>query len=637
MSCTELPEHPDNSPDELKDRITSLEAELARTKRQLERQQEFAELQSEIHRRSLGAYEARLLSIRNTLAFQLGQALVQGYKSWNAFKAMPGNLRSIYREARRRRALPAETGIPEVAEDVFSAALEAFEEGGLAAVQAGLDLNATGDATKAGAYARLSDHLKSHDIIEASNAGRAAYEALPSPACARWLASRLLECGEVAEPISLLDDLPRETELSHTEITRAETARALLRLRRQKPSLEGPGKPQYATEPGSMLYVAASCRPYHVTGYTMRTHELARAIAAGDRKVTVMTRPGYPWDRHDTALVPSSDEEVFDGMDYVHRRHPLKSLPPDLYVHYAADAVASVAKERRVSLIHAASDHVNAMPALVAARRLGLPFQYEMRGIWELSRASRIPRYEETEAFALALDFEGFVASNADRLFVISEQLRDYISDRWNIARDSIALLPNGVGAELLQQPILPPPKDFTIAYAGALVPYEGLDLLIEAIAILARKGIRVKLILMGDGASRAELEDQARQAGLSRQVRLPGKVPPEQAQETLRAASLVCLPRRPDRVCEIIPPLKLTEAMALGVPVLVPDLPVFRSEVRDGETGLFFRTGEASDLARQIEFCVQRPEAMDLMRKAARESVLQSRTWGAVLKETTL
>lgn len=65
----------------------------------------------------------------------------------------------------------------------------------------------------------------------------------------------------------------------------------------------------------------------------------------------------------------------------------------------ASRVIADTARIENVSQIHAASNHFNALPALLAARMLGIPFHYEMRGLWELTRASRQPWYENSARF----------------------------------------------------------------------------------------------------------------------------------------------------------------------------------------------------------------------------------------------
>jgi len=150
---------------------------------------------------------------------------------------------------------------------------------------------------------------------------------------------------------------------------------------------------QYEPVPGSLLYVPASALPYHTSGYTTRTHEVIRALMAAGGRVHVMTRPGYPWDRRDRLQDAQTEETEWQGVQYVHVRRPMNNRPVWQFALQAAEVIAKEAARRRVAVIHAPSNHVNALPALLAARQLGIPFQYEMRGVWELTRVSRMPEF----------------------------------------------------------------------------------------------------------------------------------------------------------------------------------------------------------------------------------------------------
>ncbi|BAO94069.1 glycosyltransferase family 4 protein [Caballeronia insecticola] len=388
------------------------------------------------------------------------------------------------------------------------------------------------------------------------------------------------------------------------------------------------GVTPYHPVPGSMLYVAASSLPYHVSGYTTRTHEVVRALRSIGPEVHVMTRPGYPWDRRDRLADADGTETSVGGVPYRHVKSPSNLRPVLQYALQGAQSVVHEATQRRVSVIHAASNHVNALPALLAARQLGIPFQYEMRGLWELTRISRMPHYEHHHGFKQGLELEGLVASNADRLFVISEQLGRFARERWGIDRNRMFLLPNCVEPERFA---LLSPEEVeldTIGYAGSLVGYEGLDTLIDAVAQLRVRGARPNVDIIGDGEARGALEEQVRRLGLSDCIRFLGRMPPQQAQATLGRCALVCIPRKPFKVCEIVPPIKLVEAMAMGKPVIVPDLPVFRDEMGAHPAGWFFKAGDAADLARVIETALGDGATLKAVGERAKQYAATHRCW---------
>lgn len=377
-----------------------------------------------------------------------------------------------------------------------------------------------------------------------------------------------------------------------------------------------------------LLYVAASCLPYHISGYTSRTHEVLKAIKNHGHSVNIITRPGYPWDRKDSLILPKKFNSRRDELVYEHIKRPSGRKPALNYILSAAKVIEKYIIKNKIGCVHAASNYVNALPALLAARKLGLPFQYEMRGLWELSRASRIPEYNNSPGFHFGLEMEAYVASHADRLFVISRQLGLYAMRNWRINQDKIRLLPNCVDIERIK-----PFSDIKtvpglIGYAGSLIAYEGLDILLEALAILNSKNMRIKLMIIGDGEGRPALEKLACKLGLADQVTFVGRLDPESARARLAEASMVCIPRKNYEVCKIITPLKLVEAMALGKAVICPDLPVFLDELGDLANGWTFKANDAASLAERIENKFGDEEAISRQGHLLRQKVINTRQW---------
>jgi glycosyltransferase involved in cell wall biosynthesis len=340
----------------------------------------------------------------------------------------------------------------------------------------------------------------------------------------------------------------------------------------------------------------------------------------------VLTRPGYPWDRRDRCNEPPDEETVVDGICYRHSRKPDKRRPVALFALAASKVVAREAVHKKVAGIHAASNHVNALPALLAARRLGVPFFYEMRGLWELSKAARQPSFNDSSGYHLGIELEGFVARHADHIFVISAALGHYIQERFNLPQERISLLPNC--AELGSLPLAPVDLVVpgTIGYAGSLIEYEGLDTLLEAVAKLRQLGTACQLKIAGQGECRAPLESLATRLHLGDSVQFLGQLNPEEACQMIARCSLVCIPRKPYEVCQLVPPIKLVEAMAMGKAVVVPDLPVFRDEA--GEAALFFESGNAESLARTLKRALGDTSQLQSIGFSARARVVRDRTW---------
>jgi len=112
------------------------------------------------------------------------------------------------------------------------------------------------------------------------------------------------------------------------------------------------------------------------------------------------------------------------------------------------------------------------------------------------------------------------------------------------------------------------PPKTGSEAWNVLLVGsleqlYKGPDVLIEATAICAARGLQLRISIVGDGRYRAQLEELARARGVARQVRFVGKLTTGAAvRAELDACDLFVLPSRTEGL-----PWALVEAMARALP----------------------------------------------------------------------
>ncbi|MGB3204779.1 MAG: glycosyltransferase family 4 protein [Crinalium sp.] len=108
--------------------------------------------------------------------------------------------------------------------------------------------------------------------------------------------------------------------------------------------------------------------------------------------------------------------------------------------------------------------------------------------------------------------------------------------------------------------------RTFTLLTVGSLAQlYKAPDTLIDAVAVCVREGLDLKLILVGDGNYRAELEARTARLGLGERVLFCGQLPSSEAVRVqLDRADLFILPSRQEGL-----PKAMIEAMARGLPCI--------------------------------------------------------------------
>lgn len=395
----------------------------------------------------------------------------------------------------------------------------------------------------------------------------------------------------------------------------------------------------YLPEPGRVMYCVHSTPIYNSNGYSTRTRGVAAGLRASGKDVTVVARAGYPWDSRVDTAKPAEGRTVgeVDGVEYVHLPGAnLNTVAIDRYVLDAADAFVREARLQRPSVIHSASNFRTALPALIAARRLGVPFVYEVRGLWEITEAAEKPGWEETDRFRDAAGLETRVAQEADSVLVITTQIADEL-ERRGVDRAKMVLAPNAVDPEQF----VPLPRDEAFAaskkirtdvpvigFAGSIVGYEGLDLLQHASAILADRGVDHQVVIAGSGSAAEGLKAQRNEHKLKKILFL-GRMPMSDMPRLLSTFDIVPLPRISSAVTEMVSPLKPLEAFASGKAVVLSDVAPHRDLAGvEQQRGVLFPAGEPKALADQLERLISDPDLRADLGRAARLWTLDQRTW---------
>ncbi len=359
------------------------------------------------------------------------------------------------------------------------------------------------------------------------------------------------------------------------------------------------------------LHLLTNSLPWTQSGYSLRSHAVLRAQQTEGIVVEAVTRIGYPVT---VGLPHAPDLDVVDGVPY--RRLVPWSMADTVVdrLEHHADLVAREAARFGATVLHTTTHYPNALVASRVAAVNGVPWVYEVRGQLEKTWVASLSTLEQADAkaserYRLWHAREAELAREADHVVTISRSLRDDLVAR-GVPQARITIVPNAVDDALVaagSQPVDPaearrrlglPEQGWWVGTVTSVVDYEGLDLLIEAVALLREEGLDVRCAIVGDGVARAALVALTRRLGLADAVVLPGRVPREQAHLWHRALDTFVVPRRDLEVCRTVTPLKPIEAMALGRPVVVSDLPALSEIAVEPGSGLSFRVGDIRALA---------------------------------------
>lgn len=423
-------------------------------------------------------------------------------------------------------------------------------------------------------------------------------------------------------------------------------------------AVETASKPA-AGEPLRVLHLITNSLPHTQSGYSVRTHNILRNLSGHGIRSIALTRTGYP------VLIGRpwcADVDVIDGIEYRRTLPAALALTPEVRLRQEVREATRIANEFRPHVLHATTDYRNALVAQAVSAATGIPWILEVRGLmektWVASRPTAAARQhaEGSEKVLLIESKESSLARTASAVVTLSRTMADEL-ERRGVDPQRITLVPNGIDPDLFDQDLSPadarehlggvlPPSALVVGAVSALVGYEGFDVLLQAVAkILEDEELplqlrdRLHIALIGDGTAAPSLARSAQELGLGDRILMPGKVPRAEARHWVQALDVVVVPRRDLDVTRAVTPQKPVEAMALGRPVVLSDLPALRETVTDAEGhehGVIVPPDDPQALAGALVELLEgdryRRTLTDGAGRAARE-----RTWPAMMRRYEL
>ena len=158
---------------------------------------------------------------------------------------------------------------------------------------------------------------------------------------------------------------------------------------------------------------------------------------------------------------------------------------------------------------------------------------------------------------------------------------------------------------------------DFVMCYPGTLNWHQGLDIAIDAMALLRDRAPSLRFLIIGDGPDRGKLSCMISELHLGDRVFLKGLVPMEQVANIMAAIDVGVVPKRKDSFGNEAFSTKIMEFMAMNVPVIASRTRIDEYYFSE-QLVQFFESGSAEDLAAKV---------LDLMQNPSRRAALCERS----------
>ncbi len=160
---------------------------------------------------------------------------------------------------------------------------------------------------------------------------------------------------------------------------------------------------------------------------------------------------------------------------------------------------------------------------------------------------------------------------------------------------------------------------DLLLVFCGRLGKEKSVDVLLNAWSQVIAPDEAYKLLIIGDGPSKADLQEQAKRLGIENQVRFAGAVAHDKLPPYYNCCDLYITASLSDTNS-----ISMLEGMAAGLPVLHIHDELNRGQVIDGVNGFIYHN------AKEMRSCIDRYQTLpkreqEALKQEARKSVLQS------------
>jgi glycosyltransferase involved in cell wall biosynthesis len=349
-----------------------------------------------------------------------------------------------------------------------------------------------------------------------------------------------------------------------------------------------------------------------------RVHGMAKEWARLGHRVTVLTcAPNVPsgvvYEGYENRLY---QEEWIDGIRTVrvwtwlaaNRGRVRRGLN---YLSYlaAAGAAGPLLRPRADVVIATSPQFFAGWAGWPVARAHGAPFVLEIRDIWPDSIVA-VGALGKGRVVSTLGKLEHALYDGADHIVAVGDGYRMNMI-RKGIGPSKISVVTNGVDVDLFE-PREPDqklrarlgfsPETFVVTFAGTIGMASGLEVALGAARRLKEKGRDdIAFLLVGDGAVRAELEEQARAEGLNNVV-FTGMVARPELPAYLASSDACLVHFRKQELFGTILPSKFFEDAAMERPILLGFEGDARAMLHEADCGIAFEPSNEKELAAAAE-----------------------------------
>ena len=354
-----------------------------------------------------------------------------------------------------------------------------------------------------------------------------------------------------------------------------------------------------------------------------------------------------------TWITPSTEsgngvqEDLFNGIHVYMIPRPmgsslfLKIFNRISYYIKEYDLLTIIFKEKKYNIIQVRNDVFGALLALHIKRKYNIPFVFQYSFPKE---AYKVQKLEKRYSYYFG-KFEGYITKyilrKADLIFPISKWMEEELIKE-DIPKSKMMPLPMGVNYELFSSK-----KDGSeireqynlnnvqvILYIGVMDKLRELSLLIHAFSKIREHRDNIKLLMVGDGNDKTNLEELSIKLGMNKDVIFTGQVPYFDVPYFIAAVDVCLSPVPPLSIYKVSSPTKLFEYMAMGKPVVAnEEIPEHEEVIKESGGGVLVKF-EAESFAKGIIELLDNHDKAQEMGGRGKEWAIQKRSYENMARE---
>jgi len=366
--------------------------------------------------------------------------------------------------------------------------------------------------------------------------------------------------------------------------------------------------------------------PRIVGGIARHCEGLARALAHQGHEVYVFTLdfPGAP------------DYEELEGVRIYRTRsevgHPNFLTWVLLFNHFIEKRMAVVNQLAKFDVLHV-HDWLTGPAAMGFKHLIEKPLVFTAHSTEHGRSGLHVP-----DSFTID-GLEWWSTYEADKIVVTSGSMKGEVCGHFHVSDSKVKIIPNGIDTSKYGGPVDKgairarygiQPHEKLILCIGRLVPQKGIEYLINAVPIVARRRPEAKFIIAGDGWYRDHLEWVANNTGQRWRITFTGFISDQDLIALTKSADVLVVP-------SVYEPFGIValEGMAAGVPVVASQVGGLPDFIKHDHTGVLTYPRNPESIAWGIDHLLSNPGHAEWLVNNAREVLQKAYSWDAIGKST--